>query len=376
MRHAELLNSLRKGDKKTIEQYGSHPMLLNSLLSIAQHPVAWKSGMERELMNANGSVNQSSLGFQYTIQTTTLIAAEVIAQKFYEEAVAEFAPVLIGRGPWMENIKTNATIESAGPFESGVQDMVTQNKIDNVEVGLSPINAAIATWAKGYTYSLPEVQKALASNNWDPVEAKYKALTRNWQLGIQKVGFLGRQSNLASFPGLLSNTAVTINNSFITGPISAMDAATFQAFVAGILQLYLTNCNDVRMPNRFVMPRADYVGLGTPVVIGSTPLAMTKLEYLEKVFKGLCGNDFKILCTAYANKARNAGYWAVAGTARYVLYNADSETVHMDIPVDLMINAPATANNFVWNGVGAGQFSGMNIYRIPEFLYLDDASSL
>jgi hypothetical protein len=374
MRHAELLNSLRKGDKKTIEQYGSHPMLLNSLLNIAQHPVAWKPGMERELMNSNGSVNQSSLGYQYTIQTTTLIAAETISQKFYEEAVADFAPVLVGRGPWMEDIKTNLTFDAAGPFESGIQDLASRDQIGNVEVGMSPINAKIATWAKGYMYSLPEIQKALASNNWDVVAAKYKALTKNWQLGIQKVGFLGRQSDLTNFPGLLSNPGVNVNNSFIGGPISDMDATAFQSFVAGIIGLYLANANDTRYPNRFVMPRADFVGLAAPV--SATFPMVSKLEYLEKAFKAICGPDFKILCTAYANKARNAGYWAVAGTSRYVLFNADRETIHMDIPVDLFINAPATGNNFQWQGVGAGQFTGMIVYRAPEVLYFDDASSI
>lgn len=374
MKHAELLNSLRKGDKKVIEQYGAHPELLNSLLAIAQNPIPWKPGMDRELKNTNGSINQSSLGYQYTIQTTTLIAAETISQKFYEEAVADFAPVLVGRGPWMEDIKTNLTFDAAGPFETGIQDLASRNQIGNVEVGMSPINAKIATWAKGYMYSLPEVQKALASNNWDVVASKYKALTKNWQLGIQKVGFLGMRGDLANFPGLLSNPAVTINASFLGGPISAMDPTAFAAFVSGIVQLYLTNCNEVRYPNRFVIPRADFVGLATPV--SPTYPMISMLEYLEKAFKAVCGPDFKILASAYGNKARNAGYWAAGGTSRYVLFNADRETIHMDIPVDLFINAPATGNNFQWQGVGAGQFTGMIVYRVPEVLYFDDASSI
>ena len=304
----------------------------------------------------------------------TLIAAETIAQKFYEEAVADFAPVLVGRGPWMEDIKTNLTFDAAGPFETGLQDLSSRNQIANVEVGLSPINAKIKTWAKGYMYSLPEVQKALASNNWDVVASKYKALTKNWQLGIQKVGFLGLQADLANFPGLLSNEAVTVDNTFIPGPIADMDPTAFAAFVSGIIQLYLTNANEVRYPNRFVVPRSDYVGLASPVS-ASFPLN-SKLEYLEKAFKAICGPDFKILASAYGNKARNLGYWAAAGTNRYVLFNADRETLHMDIPVDLFINAPATANNFQWQGVGAGQFTGMIVYRVPEVLYFDDAASV
>lgn len=376
MKHNELLNSLRKGDAAVMTKFDGHPELLNQLLSIAASPIAWKPGMDRELKNANGSINQSSLGFQYTIQTTTLIAAEVIMQKFYEEAIADFASVLVGRGPWMSSITQNMTFDAAGPFEQGIQDGATRTQIDNVEVALSPINVKNVPWYKGYMYSIPEVQQALASNNWDIVESKYKALTKNWQLGIQKVGFIGRNANLAAFPGLLSNTACTVNNTFIPTPISLMSAAQLNAFIAGLVQLYLANCNEVRFPNRFVIPRSDWAGLGVPMVIGTTPLAISVGEYIEKAFKGICGADFKILTTAYANKARNAGYWAVNGTNRYALYNNDRETLHMDIPVDLTIGAPATGNNFQWQGVGYGQFSGMNVFRIPEVMYFDDVSSL
>lgn len=374
MKHNELLNSLRKGDQAVMSKFDGHPELLNQLLAIAASPIPWKPGMDRELKNANGSIAQASLGYQYTIQTTTLIAAEVIMQKFYEEPIADFAPVLVGRGPWMESIKTNLTFDAAGPFEQGIQDLATRTQIDNVEVGLSPINAAIATWAKGYMYSVPEVQKALAANNWDVVSSKYKALVKNWQLGIQKVGFIGRPSDLANYPGLLSNTACTVNTTFIPTAIASMTTDQFNAFVAGIVQLYLTNCNEVRFPNRFVVPRSDWAGLASPV--SPTFPMISKLEYLERAFKAICGGDFKILTTAYSNKLRNAGFWAANGTNRYALYNNDRDTLHMDIPVDLTINAPATGNNFQWNGVGAGQFSGMIVYRVPEMLYFDAADSI
>ena len=153
-----------------------------------------------------------------------------------------------------------------------------------------------------------------------------------------------------------------------------MTTTQFNTFVAGIVQLYLTNCNEVRFPDRFVIPRSDWAGLASPV--SPTYPMVSKLEYLEKAFKAICGNGFKILTTAYCNKARNAGYWAANGTNRYALYSSDKEVMHMDIPVDLFINAPATGNNFQWNGVGAGQFTGMVAYRIPEVMYFDAVDSL
>lgn len=376
MKHNELLNSLRKGDQAVMAKYASQPELLNALLAISQNPIPWKHGLVNELRNTNGSVNQASLGFQYTTQTTTLIAAEVVTQRFYEEAVADFASVLVGRGPWMDQIKTNLTFDAASPFEEGDMDLGTRSIIPNVEVGLSPITAQLKGWNKGYTYSIPEIERALASNNWDVVEAKYKALTKNWQLGIQKIGFLGKQSNLTLFPGLLSNTACTVNNSFIGGPLSLMSASDMDTFVAGLIGLYRTNSNETCFPNRFTVPMSDWTGLGVNVSIAGTPISQTKLEYLTKAFQGICGKDFQILPTAYGNKVRNAGYWASGGTNRYALYRNDRETLHMDIPIDLTIAAPATGNNFHWNGVGYGQYSGMIVYRVPEVMYFDDASSL
>ena len=372
MRQNELLNALRKKEPAVIREFENHPDFLNSLMAIAQNPIPWRHGLE--LKNTNGAIDQSGLGYQYTIQTTTLIRAEVIRQKFYEEPVADFIPVLIGQGAWMEDIKTNLTFDAAGPFESGLQDTASAAGIPNVEVGMSSIAAKIKTWVKGYTYSIPEINKALASNNWDLMTSKHAALVKNWQLGLQKVGFMGLQSNLADFPGLLSNTLVSTNTAFIGGPISTMSYTDFATFVAGIVQLFLTNCNEVRFPDTFVMPRSDYAGLATPV---SPQFPMiSKLEYLTNAFKAVCGPNFKILCTAYGNKARNTGYWAVGGTNRYVLYVRDRETLHMDIPVDLFLNAPNTANNFQWNGVGAGQFTGTVVYRIPEVMYFDDHASL
>ncbi len=376
MKHNELLNSLRKGDQAVMTKFDGHPELLNSLLAIAVSPIAWKPGLERELKNANGSVNQASLGFQYALQTTTLIAAEVIMQRFYEEAIADFASVLVGRGPWMDAIKTNITFDAAGPFEDGDMDLGTRSAIPNVEVGLSPITAALKGWNKGYTYSIMEIERALASNNWDVVEAKYKALTKNWQLGIQQVGFIGKASNLTLYPGLLSNAACTVDNTFIDQPLSDMTSAEMDAFVAGLIGLFRVNSNETCFPNRLVIPMSDWTGLGVNVSINGTPISQTKMEYLVKAFQGICGKDFQILPTAYANKSRNAGFWAAGGTNRYALYRNDRETLHMDIPIDLTIAAPATANNVHWQGVGYGQYSGMIVYRVPEVMYFDDASSL
>lgn len=331
--------------------------------------LAWRPGMK--LLNSDGNIDSSSLGYQYTTQTTTFIRERVVSQKFYQVPVADYVPVDVGVGAWMEDIKTNLQYDVAGAFEGGIVSMASgPSQLATVDVATAPINAKVITWAKGYQYSIPEVSKALASNNWDVVSGKMSALTKNWQLGIQKIAFLGLQQDLANVPGLLSSPEVTVNTSVITAPISSLSAANFQTLVATILAAFAANANYTVMPNTFVMPLSDYLGLGTAAASGFPITDM--ISYLENFFKKITGEkDFKILPLAYSQKAQNAGFWTALGTNRYVLYRRDPETIKMDIPVDFTLNPAGTANNFNWQGVGAGQFTGAIFYRPAEALYFD-----
>lgn len=331
--------------------------------------MAWRPGMK--LLNSNGTIDSGSLGYQYATQTTTFIRERVVEQKFYQVPVADYVPVDVGVGAWMEDIKTNLVYDVAGDFESGIVSVASApSQLSTVDVGTSPINAKVMTWAKGYQYSVPEVSKALAANNWDVVSGKMSALVKNWQLGIQKIAFLGLSSDVASVPGLLSSAQVTVNTSVITANISSLGATAFQALVASILAAYAANSNFTAMPNTFVMPLNDYLGLGTAAASGFPIVNM--IDYLTNMFKAITGEkDFKILPLAYGQMAQNAGYWTALGTNRYVLYRRDPETLKMDIPVDFVLNPAGTSNNFNWQGVGAGQFTGAIFYRPAEAIYFD-----
>jgi hypothetical protein len=336
----------------------------------------WNSGAHKfmpgmSIVNANGDIDASTLGYQYTIQTTTQIRASVIEQKFYKVAPADFMPVIIGTGAWMEDIKTNLVYDVAAPFETGIISTASgPTKIGNVDVGTAPVNAKITTWAKGYTYATPEVQKALAADNWDVISSKLAALKRNWDLGIQKIAFLGLLGDTTNTPGLLTNANVTVNSTVIQGNISAMSSTDFQTLVSAILGAYIANAAYTAMPNTFAIPMDDYVGLGASA---SSDFPITsKLEYLTNMFKMITGNaSFQIKPLAYGVGANNAGYVSQNGKSRYVLYNNETETLAMDIPVDFTLTPAGTSNNFNWQGVGAGQFTGCIIYRPAEVIYFD-----
>lgn len=335
-----------------------------------QAPVEWQPGMS--LHNANGAIATDTLGYQYTIQTTTLIRARTVDQKFYKVSVADKVPVSVGEGAWLENIKTNLVYQAGQDFETGLIGNATSSaKISKIDVGTAPKTQVIKTWAKGYDYSVPDVNKALASNNWDVVSARMRALKENWDLGIQKTAFLGLKSDLTNVPGLLTQQGLSsANTSVITKNISSMSYTEFQSLVSAILAAYWANSNNTVLPDAFEIPMSDFLGLGAFVSPQFPNISM--YDALLKVFQQLTGNpNFSIYGLAYGDAANNAGYVSAGGKYRYVLYRRDPESVRMDIPVDFILTAPNTGDNFMWDGVGYGQFTGTVVFREPEMLYFD-----
>lgn len=330
--------------------------------------IAHQAGMEKDwaMRNSNGSIDSSTLGVQYVIQTTTLIRARVIDQVFYEVAPAEYMPVVIGEGAYMETIETNVEYQSAPDFESGFQATGEETRITNSDANIAPISAVIKTWIGGYQYTDLAVEKALRSNNWNPIEAKMRANKKRWDLGVQKIAFLGSYSD-NRVPGLATNGGVTINTAVITQNISSMTYTQFGAFVSTVMGAYFANANDTVLPDHFGIPYQDWLGLITPINPQFPNVSM--MVYLMEAFKVATGNpNFKIYPCAYLDKANNTAF---NNTNRYILYRNNEETMRMDIPLPFVLRAPMSADNFRWNGVALGQLTGLVIYRIPEVLYFD-----
>lgn len=340
-----------------------------------QQPVGWHPGLS--LLNTNGTIDSSTAGYSYAIQTTTLIRAKTVDQVYYEIPFAQYIPVKIGEAAWLDDIRTNVVASVSGDFESGIISNATQNtKLSKVDVAVTPITQKIFTWAKAYEYTVPEIKKALALNNWDVIESRMKAIKTQWDLGIQQLSMLGLLSDssylFANYPGLLSNPNVTINLAVITKNISSFASAggDFQTFAATVLEAYFANTNRTKMPDSFSIPMSDFLGLGA-FVNPAFPV-LTLKQALENVFKDMTGKaNFKIYGNAYGDQTVNAGYWASAGTYRYALYNNNPDVLRMDIPVDFILGAPNSYNNWNWDAVGYGQATGVVMFRVPEVLYFD-----
>lgn len=323
-----------------------------------------------KLRNSNGDVDPTSLGYDYAIRTTTALRAKTLKQKYFEVAPADYFSVIPGEGAWLEQIRTNLEYGLSGNFESGIVNKgINQSQLNSVDVALSNKNAKIKTWAMGYEYSIIELEMALAASNWDVVAGKTNMLKKAYDLGLQKVAFLGMLSD-SDVPGLLTNPDVTIDTVTIPQNISAMDPDAFQTFVSAVLSAYRANANFTAYPNKLIMPEDDFLGLGS-ATSSSFPLG-DKITYLESFFKKLTGrSDFKIMPLAYGNAAQNAGYInGNTGKNRYVLFNDDPETVRMDVPVPFQFINP-TPRAISFEGAAVSQFTGAIVYRVPEVMYFD-----
>jgi hypothetical protein len=320
------------------------------------------------LTNANGDINPTSTGYQYVIDTLTYIRDKVVDQKFYEISIGDYMPVDVGEGAWMEEIVQNLVFNTGGDFYQGDIDIQSDtSRIAQVGAALAPISMPVKTWAKAAGWTIFEIMKAAAANKWDVVESKLKSLKKNWDLGVQRTAFLGHPDG--SITGLLNAAEVNINTTLITVPISEMSEAQFTTFVAGLMSSYFTNSNSTSLPDTFIIPADDYLGLGVPY--STTFPNISKLQYMLDTFsKFVPNNKFDILPLAYAQSANNP-----MGKDRYALYKNDEDTLALSIPVDFTMLEADTNNKMNWQQGSYGQYSGVLVNRKREVYYLDETST-
>lgn len=319
---------------------------------------------------------RNSLGYEVQITTLTSIVKKISEQKFFEIAPADYLPIRVGEGTWGSNLTTYRSFELADIFESGIINTGGENdRLASADAGVDALNIKIFNWAKSIGWSIIDLEQASKSGNWDLVAAKEKSRKRNWDLGIQKIAFLGAKGQnsgaSASCLGLLNQSGVNFNTTLITQAISSFNYTQLATFQENVIQAYRANNNYTTFPTHFIIPESDYNGL----IVQSSPQFPLKsmLQLLEEGFQVITRNsNFKILPVAYA-QASIAGSGVLpsqAATGLYVLLNYDEESVRMDIPLDYTNTLANSINNFQFQNVGYGQFTGVLAYRPLEMLYM------
>jgi hypothetical protein len=348
--------------KEGFNRWGMSAKTWNELGSADQRSIVMKAHL-------NG-LTISAAGYEHALTVLTQIKAKATRQTFYEINPSDFMPVVVGEGAWMENLVFNSVYMDAGDFERGFVDTSSINNrkpTTNIKIIAKP--SPLQAWNNAFTYSIIDVEKA-ARGNVDYVTELENARKKLWDLGIQRIAFLGSKTR-SDIYGLYTMESVSVNNTFITAPISGLTGANFQTFVAGILKLYAENTASTKLPNRFCMPQADFLGMAAAA--SETYPMIDKITYLENAFKRICGGDFKITNTAYGNKTQ----MATAGVTgyRYLLYRDDPETLELNIPVAYTTTAFGTANGFDFENVAMGQFGGVFGRKTQEVMYFDDTQT-
>lgn len=321
--------------------------------------------------NAAASGPENATGYQILIDTMTYIKQLESKQTYYELGSfglkpSDFVPIAVGDGSWSSNILTRRVYQNAGDFEAGLIRQGSSNaRSTNTDVSMDSVTLPTFIWENGVQYTLAEIEQALVASNWDIIASKHAARNKMYQLGIQQIVFLGTKSG--NMEGLLNNTQVNINTSFITAPINGLNATNFQTFVSGLIAAYWTNTNSTVLPNRFVIPMTDYLGLMTlvPGSAGTFPVPM--LTYLENAFKQLCGPEFRIIGNAYCDAANSNALRGI-NKYTYALYRLEAESLRMDIPVDFTVTQPNSLDNFHFQDVAYSQLTGVGFYKPLETL--------
>lgn len=319
--------------------------------------------------NATGDTADQATGYQIAIDTLTYIVKQISEQKFYMVPFADFMPVIVGEGSFAEDLLFNRTYSVAEEFEAGnIRQGSANARLSSADAAIDGVTQATQFWAKGIGYTLIEIEQALRANSWDPIAGKHESRKTNWDLGLQITSFLGLQTD-SRFPGLLTNPNVNTNTAIITKYISSMTAAELATFIAAFIPAYFTNTASTAMPDSMIMPQIDYMacaGALTPGTVGTYPVNL--LQYLEDAFRKQTGNPgFTIRPLSYADKTVNNSLRGL-NKNYYALYRKDPKSVRMNIPVDYTVTQANSVNNFQFQDVAYGQYTGVVQLRNLETL--------
>lgn len=341
-------------------------MKIENVLSLKGEPIILNDREEKLVNHLTRHTN--SLGYDIQITTLTAISKKISEQKFFEIAPADYLPVVAGEGQWSEQITTYRSFELSDEFETGMVNVGGANaRLATADAGVDAVNLSVKNWAKTIGWSIIELELASRSGNWDLVSSKEKSRKKNWDLGIQRVAFLGARGSVDVL-GLLAQPSVNVNTAVITKAISSMTTTELKTFTAAIMEAYRSNCNRTAWPTHFIIPESDYNGLASQAS-PDFPIKST-LQLIEEMFQVITRNkSFKILPLAYGDSAYHADVASIAGKQVYMLLNYDEESLKMCVPVQYTNTLANSIDNFSFQNVGYGQFTGVVVLRPLESLY-------
>lgn len=337
-----------------------------------------KATSEKDIVANNGICkvlrNAAPSGYEQAITTLTKIKSELIKQKFYTVNLADYIPIQTGDGAFTEESLYYTNFRLADNFSSGVighQGSKTRKAAGSPAYDKKTLPNYF--WAKEIDYSLIEVRQANQNMGGaiNLIQQKEEVIKESWDLGIQEVFGVG-MSELVDVDGITTLSSQGVNSDVTVIPVALknMTFSQLQTVAQNLISAYRSNSNNTAMPDCFVIPELDFIGLGSAVV-ENQPL-QNKFEFLQKAFVVATGNrDFQVKPLQYCDKNNND-----TGFNRYILYKKDKRTLEMNIPIEYTSTTFATANGFDFANVAYGQFSGIIAKRPLEIMYFDNTVTL
>lgn len=325
----------------------------------------YKNGFR--INNAVSFTNPANYGLEQNLTTLTQIVVGVQRQKFYTlagQALTDFIPIEMGTGAYSKQLYQYTVAQVGDSFETGiVQPGNGINKDANVDIVVDGISIRNNFWRMKYQATKEIVEMArVNAETFSYIEEQERARLKTYQLGIQKIAFLGTDDGLNK--GLLNLTDVTVDTSLAPVALSAMNTTQLTTFAQAAMNTFFTNSNSTVFPNTLVIPTADLGALGVPVN-PQFPIG-TKREFLENAFKAAgAPADFRILHTVYNNTAGGSG------KARYVLYNRDADVLTMYIPKPYTPYPLYPTGSLDMISDAEAQFTGVWDKRPAEIMYID-----
>lgn len=307
---------------------------------------------------------KNSLGYEIDMTSLSTIVKAISEQKFFRIPPADYVPLRVGQGSWSTNLITYRSYMLGDDFATGILNTGGNNtRLAVADAGVDSVTVIVRNWAKQTGWTIMDLEQAARAGNWDLVTGKEESRKTNWDLGIQQIAFLGLTGD-SNVLGLYTQSGITVDTSTIPQPISTLSTVDLKAFITNLINVYRANNARTAWPSHFIIPESDYLGLVAPAS-ADFPIKAT-LELLLEAFKVATGNkNFKILSSAYGDVAYSGQSYQ-----QYVLLNYDEKSIRMDIPVDYTNTIQNSIDNFSFQNVGYGQFTGVMAYRPLELYYL------
>ena len=310
----------------------------------------------------------STPGFEQTIQTTTQLVAGIVNTLYYElmgQKLSDFVKIDVGTGAYAANLVQFASTYVGSPFKAGIINPTASgiNADANTNIKIGMLSIPNNFWRMKYQIGQEAVRMAARNaETFSIIEENEKARKKTWDLGLQEATFKGLGDGKSY--GLLNQPSATVNTTLMTAELDAMTDAQFQTFLASVCGVYAANSNGTMMFDRMLIPQKAYLALQQPY----GAFGETRLSIMEKAFKGIVGDGFKIVHATYCTGATAGGN---ASKGRYVFYNTNEDNLIMHLP------KPYTPYPLFPQGAldmisdAEGQFATPYLKRVDSMLYAD-----